>query len=469
MKKNVKKIHFMGIGGSACSGVSLLAKNAGFEVTGCDIADETPYLSKVKEAGIKTFVGHDSIHLNDSDLLLISPAIEFQSNDNPEYLEGKKRDILETWDKFVGDFLLEGKNVICVAGTHGKSTTSSLAGLVFEKAGLDPSVLIGAKVKEWNSTYKVGDSDFFIIEADEFSEKFLNYQPTTILLNNIEFDHPDFFKSEDQMFSSYAKFVKLLKASSNLIINMDSPGIKKLFDILGDNFLKTINIYGYTFNGNPLLKIQNITKINIVEKNEYKTVFNIQSDKLNIRETFEIKIPGDFNVANSVGVILLAILYGIETNTVKEVIKKFEGIGRRMDLIGEKRGVKVFDDYAHHPTAIRVTLQALRQKYPDNRIWVVNEPHSYSRTKALLPEYENAFDDADKVIITPIFKARDTETFGVKEEDLVKVSKHTNINYIDDFEKITKLISEEVKDGDVIIVMGAGKSYQLARDILASL
>ncbi len=460
-----KHIHFVGIGGSGISGISILAKQNGYEVSGCELEEKTDYLLKVKKAGIKVKLGHDASHLHGIDFLVVSPAILFQNSNHPEVVEAKKKGILLTWEEFLGKFIEKDKEVICVSGTHGKSTATAIAGLIFEKSNQDPSVVIGAKVKEWDANFRLGKSKLFLTEADEFNNNFLNYLPEAIVLNNIEFDHPDFFKSYDQVLGSFVKFIKKLSGKKILIVNQDNKGIRDVFGLLDSNFLQSAKVYGYTFEKDPLLKLENSIKIDIQRLDQVFTEFSIHLGE-HQSHSYQLNIPGKFNIANATGIIILSKLYEVKDSDVAEVLKKFKGIGRRMDLIGEKRGIKIYDDYAHHPTAISETLKGLRQQYPENRIWAINEPHSYSRTKALLSEYKGVFNDADKVVIAPIFKARDKVTFGVSEADIANVSEHKNISVGGSFESILDTISMESKTGDIILVMGAGKSYKLAREIL---
>jgi UDP-N-acetylmuramate--alanine ligase len=467
--KNKPKVHFMGIGGSALSGVALMAKEEGFSVTGCDLDLESDYLEEVKKAGVKIFKGHDPAHLEGVDMLFVSPSITYLNEDHPEYIKGKKRGILKTWDEFVGDYLLLDKEVICISGTHGKSTTTGMTALLFEKAGYDPSSLVGAKVKEWNANYRIGRSNLFIIEADDFYGKFLNYNPSTILINNIEFDHPDYFKSEKEMISLYTKFVKLLGGAKNLVVNQNSPGNKKMVEMLPSRFLKSINIYGYWLGTKPLFDTKKSLRGVVVDDGENKTVFNVSGLGVKGNESYELHIPGKYNVSNSLGVIILGKIYGIDYSVIFKALSEFGGIGRRLDVIGEKNGIMVYDDYAHHPTAISATLKGLKQANPDKKILAVIEPHSFSRTKALLGNYKDAFKDADAVIITKIFPARDDSDFGVKEEDIIKVARHGKIKSIKDFNQVVKEVKRKAEKNNIVIVMGAGKSYQLARAILNKL
>ncbi|MBI2066262.1 UDP-N-acetylmuramate--L-alanine ligase [Candidatus Woesebacteria bacterium] len=428
------KVHFMGIGGSGVSGISLLAEKMGFSVSGCDLERKTPYLPKVKKYISDIYVGHDASHLDGVDLVVVSPAVFFQSADSNEVIEAKKRGILITWQEFLGKYLHKGKEVICVTGTHGKSTTTAMVGKLLEDAGLDPLVSLGAKVESWGGSTRFGKGKYFVTEADEFYDNFLNFYPEIMIINNIEFDHPDYFKDEESVFASFRKFVGNLRGEKVLIVNEDDPGVKKLLGTL-------------ELNGIRLIK------------------YHSQKDNLG----FNLKVPGKHNIANALGVVALGNHLRIKNSLVEKSLKDFTGVGRRMELIGEARGVKIYDDYAHHPTAIAAVLSALRQIYPSSRIWAVVEAHGYQRTKALLEKYNGVFGEADEVIVGPIFRARDAETFGVSEESIVGASKKKNARVIKSLNAIITTLKKETKKGNIVLVMGAGKSYDWSRRILKSL
>ena len=395
----LKKIHMMGIGGSGISAVALLASKMGYEVTGCDLEEQTAYAKNF-------FKGHDPSHLEGIDFLIVSPAIYYQNKENPELIEAEKRKIVMTWQEFLGKYLTEGKKVICIAGTHGKSTTTAMVGKLLVDAGLDPSVVVGAKIPEWEANARFGKGEYFVIEADEFNNNFLNYHPDIIIINNIEFDHPDFFKNEEEVREAFRKFVNNLKGEKILIMEKDNSGKK-----------------------------------------------------------FHLKIFGEHNQKNANLVYVLGKKLGIAEETIVKSLESFSGIGRRMELIADRGGVKIFDDYAHHPTAIKTTIEGLRKEFPESRIWVIDEPHGFARTHTLLPKYDGVFNAADKIIVGPIFKARDSETFGITPEDVARATGNKNAIGINSFEKIKKMLLEEVKSGDIILVMGAGKSYLWAREI----
>lgn len=442
------KVHFMGIGGSGMSGVALIAKARGYEVTGCDLENQNVYIEKLKKEGVPVLIGHNADHLDEGDLLVVTPAAYYQNKNHPEIKKAKAQRRLITWQEFLGKFLHKNQKVICIAGTHGKSTTTAMIGLLLERAGLDPSVVIGANVKEWNANFRVGAGEYFVTEADEFYDNFLNYEPNIIILNNIEFDHPDYFKNEKAILESFKKFILRLKEEKVLIYNQDDIGIKKLFRIIPQKTLESMKLIGYS------------TSVKNLKLDKKVTRFSTNG------EEFQLKILGKYNVLNALGVIKTGSVLKISPKVIKKVISSFNGIARRMELIGKPRGVFVYDDYAHHPTAIRETLKGLRQRYPHNKIWAIVEPHTFSRTKALLPLYKGCFKDADKVVIAPIFKSRDSNDFGIDGNSIVSVANHKSISYIDSFDKIVDFLKANIQKSDVIIIMGAGVSYKLARDLV---
>ena len=373
----------MGIKGSGISGVATLAEKMGYEVTGCDL-----------ETG-----GHDEKHLKDVDLLVVSPAVFYQSAQHAELTEGQKRGIVMTWQEFLGKTLLKNKKVIAIAGTHGKSTTTAMAAKLLIDNGFDPIAVVGAEVPGWGGNSHFGKGEYAVVEADEFNDNFLNYSPSIAIINNIEFDHPDYFKSEKDVHKSFEKFKQKLVDPKILITENDS-----------------------------------------------------------LKKKFNLKVWGEHNQKNANMVYLLGRKLGIKDEDIVSSIESFKGIGRRMELVSKKDGIEIYDDYAHHPTAIVVTLAALRENYPKARIWAVVEPHGFARTNALLKNYKGVFKDVDKVIIGPIFKARDKETFGMTPDKIAEASGHPDIRGVQSFEEIKKIISRKAVGGDVIIVMGAGKS-----------
>jgi UDP-N-acetylenolpyruvoylglucosamine reductase len=394
-----QKIHFVGIGGSGISGVAALAERSGFTVTGCDLEESSAY-------GTHIVKGHSPSHIKDTELVITSPALFYAQGKNPEIEAARKTGKLMTWQKFVSEQLTGNKKVICIAGTHGKSTTTAMAGKMLTDAGLDPMVVIGANVPEWGGNSRYGEGKYLIIEADEFNDNFLNYHPDIIVLTNIEFDHPDYFKDERHVRNSFDKFIKNLKGEKILITQKDS-----------------------------------------------------------VNKKFNLKVFGEHNQSNANLVFALGRKLGIKDDEIVRSLKDFAGLGRRMELIADRSGVKFFDDYAHHPTAIKTTIGGLRAEFPASRIWAINEPHGYKRTKALLKNYEGVFDSADKVIIGPIFKARDMEDKTITPQIVAESARHKDAIGLETFDEIKKKVRENLKEGDIVLVMGAGKSYLWTKEL----
>lgn len=395
------RIHFVGIGGSGISGVAFLSEKSGYEVSGCDLEASTYYRENIIQ-------GHDPSHVRGADLVVVSPALLFGGGLNPEISEAKKAGKLMTWQEFLGSVLLKNKKLICIAGTHGKSTTTAMAGKMLIDAGFDPTVVVGAFVPEWGGNSRFGEGEYAVVEADEFNNNFLYYHPDIAIINNIEFDHPDFFKNEKDVKESFNKFIGNLKGDKILITSEDSP-----------------------------------------------------------HKHFDLSVMGEFNQKNANMVYVLGKKLGINEDGIIKSLESFKGIGRRMELVADRNGVKVYDDYAHHPTAIKATLGGLRDEYPKAKILAVIEPHGYKRTKALISEYTGVFDSVDKVIIGPIFKARDQIDEKITPQKVAEASSHRNILAFDSFDKLIANCKLEIVncDYEIIVVMGAGKSYLWAKEI----
>ena len=427
-----KHIHFMGIGGSGTSAVAQIASAQGYIVSGCDLQSSTPYLEKLNKQnpGITTFRGHDSSHLKGVDLLCVTPAVFYQNDHHPEVETARKQGILFTWQQFLGQYLHRDKYIISVAGTHGKSTTTALAGVLLEAAGLDPTVEVGATVNLWHNNVRIGKSRYFISEADEFYDNFSTYNSDVILLTLLEFDHPEYFGTLDNMLLSFQKFIDHLKPDGKVIYNADSP--------LTSSLKLPPSSVGYHLS-------------------DYNS------------ESFPLTLPGNHNKSNALAVINLARHLNIPDVVITSVLSAFTGTGRRMELLGEKNNIKVYDDYANHPSSFSATISAVKQLYPKSRLWAIIEPHTYTRLRVMLSELPAAFSQADEVIVSKIFASREIDPGDFTGADISSALHHPHSQYIPKFSDIASFIKTEAKSGDIILVMGSGDSYQLSRQILASL
>lgn len=420
------------------SAVASIALAYGFEVSGCDLEGSTIYTKHLEKKGVEIFEGHGVPHLKDVDILAVTPAVFDLSPDHPELIEARKEKTVLTWQEFMGKFLQKDKFVLCVTGTHGKTTTTAMLGLVLEKAGFDPTVELGAIVPKWGANFRIGKSNYFVCEADEFNDNFLNYHPNLTILTNVEMDHPEYFADYDSLLESFASFVKGGK-DGNLVVCWDDNGVRKLIEGKLNDWKGKVIKYGLS--GWREKKIP-------------------------------LKIFGDHNRRNVLGIMSAAKVLGIKREIVKRALRDFSGARRRMELAGEAKGVKVFDDYAHHPTQVAATLQGAREVFPKAKIWAVFQPHMYSRTKVLLGNFKDAFDPANEVVIVDIYASRETGDKNkqtIHSKDVVKIIKNQNKRYIGDLKKTAEFLSEGIKKGDVVICMGAGDVYKVSQWLVDSL
>lgn len=452
-----KHIHFLGIGGSGMSAVAQIAAAQGYEVSGCDLQTDTPYLAKVRAAGIPVFSGHDREHLENADLLAVTPAVLYQNNHHPEVEAARSRDILLTWQDFLGKYLHRDKFVICVAGTHGKSTTAAWAGCLLEQAGLDPTVEVGATVTAWHNNVRlpIGQSRYFVSEADEFHDNFKNYWPDVVILNNLEMDHPEYFKNMDNLLRSYLSFISNIKPGGTLIYNSNSTGVLNLIELVKSHH-SSLNLIPYNYFDVSDIQLASTGTFFIYKKVSY-----------------QIALPGHHNIENALGIIELARLLNISFSDLDTTLRKFSGTGRRLELIGTKNGIQVFDDYANHPTAFMATLQATKQLTGNSPIWAVIEPHTFSRLRAVLSQLPESLANADHVIVSKVYASREQDPGDFTGADIVSAAKHPDARYIPEFPDIVEYLHSQLQTHNsrpvTILVMGSGLSFQLARDILTSL
>ena len=441
--KKYKKIHMIGIGGVSMSGIAEILVNFGFEVTGSNNV-ESETTRKLQKAGIKIFIEHKKDNIADQDIVVYSAAIK---QDNPELIAAAEKNIptIERAD-FLGELTRCFKDTITVSGTHGKSTTTSMVSLCFLEALKDPSIQVGADIRNINGNYKVGNSEYFIIEACEYVESFLKFSPKSEIILNIDNDHLDYFKNFENIKNAFKKYVELLPDNGLLVVNGDDKNALELINYTNASTLT----YGITN------KNTDFFAVNIVFDNDGFPEFDVYSkDKFYGR--IKLSIPGMHNVLNALGCIALCDYYGINYETIKNALLKFTGAIRRFEFKGKVNGASIYDDYGHHPTEIVATAKALmNKKY--NKSWVVFQPHTYSRTKNLLEDFAKALLNFDNIIILDIYAAREKNTYGISSRNLVDkiCSLGKDAKYIPDFNDCVKYLKENVKENDIILTQGAG-------------
>lgn len=442
--RKYKNIHMIGIGGVSMSGIAAILKNWGFTVTGSDSSDSEAVQNLLKK-GIKVVIGHSLEDVANSDVVVYSAAIK---QDDPEMLEANRLNIptIERAD-FLGELTRCYEDTICISGTHGKTTTTSMISLCFLEGLKDPSIQVGAFLKQIDGNYKVGNSEHFIIEACEYVESFLKFSPKAEIILNIDNDHLDYFKTFENIKNAFIKYVKLLPNDGILVINADDTNCLELPNYTG---AKTITYAINNENADFVAK-------NIEFDDDGFACFDVYY-KNEFFEHFELSVPGLHNVLNALACISICTEYGVSKNDIKIALSRFTGAHRRFEYKGKIDGkVSVYDDYAHHPTEIIATANALaNKKY--SKSWVIFQPHTYSRTKNLLDDFASALINFDNIIILDIYAAREKNTYGVSSNDLVNKinSLGKTAKYIPDFNECSSYVKSHVNDNDIVITLGAG-------------
>lgn len=437
------KVHFLGIGGSGASAAAAIAQAQGFAVTGCDLQPHNEFTTTFRPDQL--FTNHNPKHLTvNIDILAVTPAIFSLDPDNPELLEAKKRNIpILTWQQFLGEYLVRDKFTITICGTHGKTTTTAMIGLLLEKAGLDPTVELGAVVPKWGKNYRAGKGKYFAAEADEFNDNFLHLKPDISVVTNIEMDHPEYFKDFEAVKDSFKKF--LLQTKGTVVANLSDPGVAEVVKAA----MKTPTS-------------QNVQYL------------DYSKNQLNL----ELAIPGEFNKLNAQAAFQTGLLLRIDPQIIQKSLSSYCGVGRRFEYIGDFDGAKVYSDFGHHPTEIKVTVEAVRQKFPDQRILLVYQPHMFSRTKALFPDFVKVFQNtlADKTFIMDIYPSREVDTGLVTSKQLVEAinkpcdysasRKKPSVYYIGNTNQTLNKLRPEIKKNDIVFFMSAGDTDKLAKELV---
>lgn len=443
---NIKKIFFIGISGIGMSGLAKIMAQRGYKVYGSDLQRKN-ITNELEKIGIKIFIGHEEKNVQDMDLVVRSSAIK---KSNPEYkyaLEKKIRVIKR------GELLAEIMNPekgIAVAGTHGKTTTSSMMASVLLKT--DPTVVIGGILPEISSNSKNGTSGYFIAEADESDNSFLYLYPEYSIITNIEEDHMENHGSYENIQNSFKRFIE--QTSGKVIVSKDCENISELIRNY-ENIL--------TYSTKDMEADIYADNIEVINEETHYDVF-VNNNKI---DRFSLSIPGLHNVSNSLGVIYIALELGVAVEEIKDKLSKTQGADRRFDLIYNKE-IKIVDDYAHHPTEIKATLKAAKERNI-KKLVAIFQPHRYSRTKFLFEEFNGAFDSADEVILLPTYAAGETNIYNITEKDLAKKIAHKNkVKVLDTNESVL----EEIKNAEInsmYLFMGAGDISQLAHEISKNL
>ena len=426
----------------------------GFKVSGSDRA-LTEVTERLKELGAITFEGHRASNIaNDVDTVVYSSAVQA---DNPEILEAQRRKIPIVRRAEMLAEVMRLKYGIGIAGTHGKTTTTSMTSLVLMEGGLDPTVIVGGKLSGLGGTNaRLGRGEFIVVEADEYDRSFLSISPTIAVLTTLETDHLDCYRDLEDIKSAFIQFANKVPFYGFIVVCLDEPA---LLDIMPNLSKKKIITYGL----NPQADVQ---AVDIRHKDNTTTFALIHSNKeLGI---ITLQVPGKHNVQNSLGAIAVGLELGVPFERIKSGIEKFAGVYRRWEKKGEVNGVAVYDDYAHHPTECRATLSGVKSGWR-RRVVCVFQPHLYSRTRDFYEDFGKSFLLSDVLVVTDIYPAREEPIQGVTGELIVNAAKqfgHKDVHYISDKKQVPAFLKSIVKNGDIVITMGAGDIWKYGEEFL---
>ena len=446
-------IHFIGIGGISMSGLAEILMGEGFTVSGSD-AKESPLTKSLEAKGAKIFYGQRASNIMDStEAVVYTAAIH---PDNPEFAKAKGKNLpMLTRAQLLGQIMRNYDTPIAISGTHGKTTTTSMVSHILLEGKCDPTISVGGILPAIGGNIRVGESETFVTEACEYTNSFLSFFPKISIILNIDADHLDFFKDLDDIRHSFRRFAELLPSDGTLIINADIPDYQEITKELPCRVVT----YGLEQEADYQAKDITFDKYGHASFTVYK----------NGRKTgsYYLRVPGMHNVSNALASIALGHLLGLSEEVIIKGLGSFTGTDRRFQYKGEVAGVTVIDDYAHHPTEIEATLHAAGN-YPHQKIWCVFQPHTYTRTKALLPEFAKALTLADHVVLADIYAARETDTLGISSEDLQKCIQElgTPCEYFPTFDEIENFLLENCSRGDLLITMGAGDVVNIGEHLL---
>jgi UDP-N-acetylmuramate--alanine ligase len=455
---NEKKlhIHFIGIGGSGMSGLASILLDSGYKISGSDIVT-SKITRRLADKGATIFRGHNKNNVEEADLVVISSAIP---ESNPEIKGARDRKITMIKRAEMLARLMDNKYGIAVAGTHGKSTTSSMISLLLEKSGLDPTVVVGGELNNFKNNAKLGNGNHIVVEADESDGSFLELSPRMVVVTNIEDDHLDHYGNMENILKDFKKFIDKVPDNGRVILCKDCDNIKVLAKQCGKSHIS----YGIFTEADLMAKDIELDKLNSKSK--------IYWQGKKIGELY-LKVAGYHNILNALAAIAVARELGINFVEIAKILENFQGVHRRMEIVANLDDkILILDDYAHHPTEIKVTLSALRTSWQDRRIITVFQPHRYSRTKLLAEKFGKAFFDADCVIINDVYSANESPISGISGETIfkeVKKSNHRKVRYLPSKEDILSYLSEIVQPGDIIITMGAGDIWTVGQELAEQL
>ncbi|MDR1759806.1 MAG: UDP-N-acetylmuramate--L-alanine ligase [Fibrobacter sp.] len=452
----IQRLHMVGIGGAGMSGIAEVLHENGFWVTGSDTGDG-PVIRYLRGLGIRVDSTHEAKNVEGADLLVYSSAVHM---DNPEIVEAKtKRIPVIRRAEMLGE-LMRLKYTLAVAGTHGKTTTTSMVGEIWEAAEEDPTVIVGGIVKGKGSGAKVGRGRYLVAESDEFDRSFLSMMPSSAIITNIDTDHLDTYGNLDEIKNAFVEFANKVPFYGQVIVCIDDLNIQSILSRLR----KPVVTYG--FSPQAMYRIENFRA-----HAGGGSVFEVLKNEKSLGE-FTLRIPGKHNALNATAAIALSMEENISLAIIRSALANFSGVKRRLELVGNVRGISVYDDYAHHPTEAAATLQGLRDTFPGKRVIVVFQPHLFTRTRDQYEAFGAAFLNCDIFLGCDIYPAREEPIPGITGDLIVKNAQergHRDARFIGAKENAIPILKKELKEGDVVVLMGAGNISNLGKPLTEAL
>lgn len=458
----VKRIYMIGIKGVGMTMLAQFLKAKGYEISGSDVADVYMTDEVLHSCEIPVKEGFDVANIDQAaDLVIYSSA--YNENNNVELAALKTtRKLQLSYAEALGHFFAQYYG-IAVVGSHGKTTTSAWLGYVLMRAGLEPNVMVGAKVKQLGGASITGSSDYLVIEADEYQNKLRFFQPRAVLLNNIDYDHPDFFPTRESYTQVFADFAKKIPSKGFLVANQDDVLVREICS------QAHARILGYAIDSDAMYMASEIEAS--AEKQLFRVSLQEEDGSRSDLGQFAITLTGKHNIYNALAVIAAAIELNVPLNDIRTYLEEFSGTSRRMETLGTYRGALIIDDYAHHPSEISATLAGARKRYPDRRILTVFHPHTFTRTKGLLHEFSKAFADTDELVVLDIYGSAREQQGGVHSKDLIllieKERPDLHIVYIPTLAECVAYLRQKLGPGYLVMLMGAGDVFRVGERLVA--
>lgn len=446
------KIHFVGIGGIGMSGIAELLLNLGYKVSGSDkkLSDITEHL---KSLGGIIFEGHSEKQIKGADVVVTSSAV---GPENPEVIAARQASVPVIPRAEMLSELMRLKYSVAVAGAHGKTSTTSIVASVLAKGGLDPTVVIGGKLKNIDTNSLLGQGDFIVAEADESDGSFLKMSPTIAVVTNIDREHLDFYKDLNEIKNVFLNFIDRIPFYGLAILCLDNEPIQDIIP----KITKRFKTYGMS----PQADFQ--AKNVLMEGTTSRFSVYHHANKIG---DIRLNLPGIHNVHNAMAGIAVGIEFDIPFDKIKAALETLEGVQRRLEIKGEIRGITVIDDYGHHPTEIKTTLQAIKTSWPERRLVVVFQPHRHTRTNALYDDFTRAFYQSDLLVVLPIYSAGEKEIHGLNSQGLcegIRAHGHKEVVYMAEFKSAVLHLTEVLREGDILLTLGAGDVWKVGKEVL---